>query len=867
MPERLDTDTLLLHSASGQPLAEDPPGLGAFAPPRRTARGRERDRLYLCLMLRARASSAPNPQRYAELLDLAAATFYGSPGSVTAALRQALAAVNQDLLDHNLKESAGGVPMQGGLVSAALRGGDFYAVQGGLGLLLVAHKTTVERFPTLSSRPLGLSNALDAHYFHTVVEEGEYFLLSGVAHPGWNEKDLAGLGGLATLTHVVERLKSAAAGDIAALVGRFEPGGTLAPLKPAPAAAPRGAAVKPTLAIPAMGLPKIDLGSLTTRLRPQGGKAIEEEPVPAEIKTGASTPAPLVAQARSETTPALESPETISPPLTEKPIEPVSSTASAPPVVESAPVSDSLSQPETTPAHLHTPTPESPTLSHPLTSLPPTDWSSLLQRAERLGSPEPAPSIPVIEETPPTQGQAPRARPQSRAAPSFGSSARASFTHGFQSLGRALGVLLTRLNRGWRTLVARMLPEGTRLQQDGLFAIPASVQIGIAVVIPLAVVALAAFLYIQQGRAEQFNDILAQAQVEIATGRALPDAASARPHWERALEWLAQAEALRPGDEKVAQFRGEAQGKLDALDGVARLDYQPLVVGGLGREVAVKQIVLAGQDVYALDEAHNRILRLTPAPNNAGYTLDLEFECASGVIGDFTIGALVDMGLLPGPNVIGSEAVIALDAQGGLLYCAPESKPLAAYLPTPESGWIRPAAFEVYADRLYVLDPGGNEVWQFLAAGGAFNQSPARYFTGLPYDLQTAIDFSIAGGDLFLLRSDGRVTGCTRAASGQPPACTDSLQFSDQREGRRPGDRLADVVRPARLYYDPPPEPSLYLLDADTAGLYQLSLKLAFVRQYRARRPLGAPITSAAIDPAKQVFVGAGDNVYFAPRP
>jgi len=548
-------------------------------------------------------------------------------------------------------------------------------------------------------------------------------------------------------------------------------------------------------------------------------------------------PAPLVAQARSETTPALGSPDPVSPSLTEiptQPAAPVPSAVSVPPSVEPA---------------------------------PPTDWSSLLQRAERLGSPEPAPSIPVIEESPPTQGQTPGAKPQSRAAPSFGSSARASFTRGFQSLGRALGVMLTGFNRSWRTLVARMLPEGTRLQQGGLFAIPTSVQIGIAVVIPLAVVALVALIYIQRGRAEQFDDALAQAQLEIATGRASPDAASARPHWERALEWLAQAEALRPGDEKVAQFRGEAQGKLDALDGVTRLDYQPLVVGGLGREVAVKQIVLAGQDVYALDEAHNRILRLTPAPNNAGYTLDPEFECASGLIGDLTIGPLVDMGLLPGPNVIGSEAVIALDAQGGLLYCAPESKPLAAYLPTPESNWIRPAAFEVYADRLYVLDPGGNEVWQFLAAGGAFNQPPARYFTGLPYDLQTAIDVSIAGGDLFLLRSDGRVMGCTRAASGQPPACTDSLQFSDQREGHRPGDRLADVARPARLYYDPPPEPSLYLLDADTAGLYQLSLKLAFVRQYRARRPLSAPITSTAIDPAKQIFVGAGDNVYFAPRP
>src|SRR3989304_649661 len=56
---------------------------------------------------------------------------------------------------------------------------------------------TADRFPTLPSRPLGLSNALDAHYFHAAVNESEYFALSGGAHSGWNENALAGLGGLA----------------------------------------------------------------------------------------------------------------------------------------------------------------------------------------------------------------------------------------------------------------------------------------------------------------------------------------------------------------------------------------------------------------------------------------------------------------------------------------------------------------------------------------------------------------------------------------------------------------------------------------------------------------------------------------------
>jgi hypothetical protein len=446
------------------------------------------------------------------------------------------------------------------------------------------------------------------------------------------------------------------------------------------------------------------------------------------------------------------------------------------------------------------------------------------------------------------------------------SAAGARVRRGFRSVGRALGVTLTETVRGLRLLLARMLPEGV-LQKEGMFTVPTSVQIAIALVIPLIVVGVAAGVYVQRGRAEQFTDTLTQAQVEVTTARLLPDPLAARPHWEAALSWLAQAERLRPGDSRVAELRREAQAALDELDWITRLDYRPLVVGGLGREVEVKQVLLVGSEVYALDGGRNRVLHVVPTANNTGYAVDPEFVCAGGTIGQFTIGNLVDISLLPGPTAIGGEAIVALDSAGGLLYCAPGLQPLATYLPSPDMNWIRPTAFEVYADRLYVLDPGANEVWQFQSSGGAFNQPPTHYFTGVAYDLQDVIEFSIAGGDLFLLRRDGRVAHCSRPGTGAPATCVEAVPFSDSRLGRAAGDRLTDVTAPTRLVYSPPPEPSLYLLNTDTASLYQLSLRLVFVRQFRPRFPLPAPITSVVLDPAKQVYVGAGDNIYFAPRP
>ena len=308
MPVSLEADTCLLQVTSGHSLAEEPPGLAVFSAPRRAARGREKDALYLCLHLRGRNPLPAN--KYAELLDLATQTFFGSPGSVTSALRQAVVAVNQNLLTGNLGAASGGMPAQGGLVAAVLRGADLYAVLSGPGLVLVAHRQSVETFPTLSSRSLGLSQAPDLQYFHTLVQAEEYFCLCNSTPDGWNEKALTGLGGLTTLTLVLERLKETAKSNFAALVGRFEAarGAPLGlPLRSASGFRPITSLFRPRPAAPAD-----EIESLSTPLA-------ELEPaapaVPLELTISpASEPLPAVAGIQPEkpqaAAPAAVSPET-----------------------------------------------------------------------------------------------------------------------------------------------------------------------------------------------------------------------------------------------------------------------------------------------------------------------------------------------------------------------------------------------------------------------------------------------------------------------------------------------------------------------------------------------------------------------------
>jgi hypothetical protein len=799
MSDALDLATHLIHVVGGRALPDDPPGFAMLAAPRRAARSRAQDNLLLCLGLRSRGPIPP--ERYAELLDLAAATFFGAPGSVTAALRQALTAVNQKLLELNLREGASNATVQGGLIGVVVRGADFYAVQSGPGAVIVARPEGVERFPNAPSRPLGLSNTLETQYFHTAVKADDYLCLSSSAPPGWNDVALIGLGNLSTLTAVAERLKNTARADFAALIGRFEAAGA-------------AISVPPTRFVPPAERSEMTRPSPTVRLPAALATLFKPRPSPraAESQTEAAGPhvAPQPANAAAEPEP-----------------------------VEAASVAPQVS------------------------SAPATDWKDLLRRAERLGG---APGLSRLEADAPEPEAFLVEDPASR--PSRLASLVAPLQHGLRSVGRALGVTLTESTRGLRRLMARTLPEGM-LQKEGLFEVPRSVLIGIALGFPLLVGAIVGVLYIQQGRAQLFDDALAAAQLEVAIARQQPDTLAARPHWERALSLLEQAEQIRAGQAEVVTLRQEAQARLDELDWITRLDYRPLVAGGLGRGAQVKRLLLVGQEVYALDGGRNRVFRITPSPT-LGYVVDQEFDCAGGrAVADKAIGELIDIGLIFSPDVMQGDAIVALDSTGALLYCAPGLTPFASYLPAPDVSWIRPTALEVYADRLYVLDAGSNQIWQLQGSGGAFNQPPSSYFTSAVYDLSGMIDFSIAGGDVFILQRDGQVMTCSRPTSAEGATCIPAAQFSDQRPGQVPGERLADVLAPVSLTYDPPPEPSLYLLDQETGGVYQLSLKLALVRQFRpAQTPL-APTGSAAvaIDPAKRLFLGAGENVYVASRP
>jgi len=287
------------------------------------------------------------------------------------------------------------------------------------------------------------------------------------------------------------------------------------------------------------------------------------------------------------------------------------------------------------------------------------------------------------------------------------------------------------------------------------------------------------------------------------------------------------------------------------------LTFEPLLAAGTGGDLS--KIALLGNDVYALDKRADRIVRIGPT-TAGGYVLDPTFKCSAGTIGatqvdtlvDFFIDTLVDFFILAGPIDLAArpgepaapDAIVAVDQAGALLYCFPGRDPIASPLATPDTGFGQAIAAELFGSRLYVLDPGRNQIWQYDADAGAFPQRPIGYFSETIFDLKDIVHFTIANGELLLLRADGRVMTCSRPLPTAPPTCINAAQFTDTRVGRAAGTRLSDVVTPLRLVYDAPPEPSVLLVDSGSDSIFQLSLKLALVSKYKPANLLDGPITT-----------------------
>jgi len=436
----------------------------------------------------------------------------------------------------------------------------------------------------------------------------------------------------------------------------------------------------------------------------------------------------------------------------------------------------------------------------------------------------------------------------------FLSNLRGGIRSAFSKLGYGLAKTLARLSPGLADP-----PPGT--YSPKFLAIT-------AIVVPIVVVAIASLVYYRYGRSQQFQLNLTEARTAIASAETKTSPKESQEDWELAKAWLEQAAEYGMNDELI-DLQDKVHSTLDNLDLIIRLDFLQVVSGGFGPEAQISSLAASSSDLYVLDGSLSTIWHVWWT--GRGFEIDGEFECLKESSSQRELSTPVGLAIVPEPSALGVESLIGIDEAGVLIYCAPDKIPTIAELAPPETGWGHIQTFEVYNNKLYVLDSEYNAVLTYDASNGFISGNPSYYFGDQLPDLSGAIDIIGSQEGLLILYADGHIDLCNQEAqtdliSGDvlKTAC-ETQYFRDERSGHE-GDELRQIpgAIPIEVYYSPPPEPSLYFQDTLYGGVYQYSMRMIYQTKYLPQDSLPEEVTAFAIGPPNLLYIAAGNQVYYA---
>jgi len=265
-----------------------------------------------------------------------------------------------------------------------------------------------------------------------------------------------------------------------------------------------------------------------------------------------------------------------------------------------------------------------------------------------------------------------------------------------------------------------------------------------------------------------------------------------------------------------------------------------------------------------LDRNSGEVLHATLS--DQGYVLDQAFQCGPGsVTGN---EGLID--IVSWPN--GYEplaSIMGIDSSGSLIFCDPGSPPVPGVLTKPETYEMENlGGMSMDQGNLYVLDPEGNAVWIYW--NGNTDLVPQNYFESQVPDLDDVVDMIVTNDELYLLHQDGHLTMCQFGwMTVSPTSCLDPVNYLDTRKGRE-NTELTPEYPFSQLANNPPPDPSLFLLEPGTQSIYHFSLRSpAFQHLYMPSEKLGGGSSTAfAVNSFDRLFYLAnGNDVFYARIP
>ena len=847
MSKTFNLTLLPLYRIKGNEMPS-PPGLLALTPPRRKARSRSRDLLFMHLVLGGNANFST--ANYLQVISSAAKEFYNTPGSVTAALRAAAVTLNSDLLERNMEASGQGRFTLATLVLGVVRGGQVYLLISGPAhaYWMAGNERRDIHDSEMSGRGLGLGQSAKFYLSQLPLRTGGRLLVTPQLPAGWTpilQRDNQ-LASLETIRSVLMRQNM---DDQNTVLIEFEAGkGEVTQLKPPPQSKPTLASISRKIADePAEveiedtdiddashlpdALPHETLDKSRPATHPKTDAVavqVSQEDEVEEIKSHQPEPQPITHVSAEDTRIS----ETEADEMQAPSIHNESKIPHVRPALEAI-------------AHENDEPTSNPEEDEILASIPRQDSDEISAQEEEI-------DIPEVEEeevdTGPPVGEV-IARQSAR-----------GIAKGMQATREGNDKLKGAISKA----IPRILPVD---DPDAPFRLPTWVMVVIAIIIPLVVVTIASVVYFRFGHDIQYETAYAEVEMERARALEESDPLAQRKAWESTIEKLDIAEIYDQTD-ATETIRAEAQNYLDSLLGIQRLSYQPAVEGiPAGTEIVA--IAATDTDLFILN-TKGEILRAYLV--SGGYQYDENFDCKSGEHNGVTLSPLIDLQALPKSNAMGAS-VMGIDSQGNLLYCGANRPPQATSLSHSVGQFKEITAIALDADILYVLDAPAHEVWFYTGRNSAFLDYPDPFFENVPegMELANAIDMSVNVGvdssDLYLLFNNGDLASCnSNLRTAVPTRCTHPVELIDQHPAAGGGNSF-DRILFTEIHLSTSPDSALLLLEPKTQTVYRFSPRsftlLNQLHPLKGTVPVGT-LSTIASNPSHILFIAQEDRIYQA---
>ena len=395
-------------------------------------------------------------------------------------------------------------------------------------------------------------------------------------------------------------------------------------------------------------------------------------------------------------------------------------------------------------------------------------------------------------------------------------------------------------------------PEGKR----GWLSSPAAA--GVAVLIPIVVVVAVVLFWISGTGESEFDQCVSKATTTAQTARAIAssDVSGTLAAWNAVLAVTNECDQIHTGDATMAALESEAHSVLDRLQNITRRTITPIYAFP---NATLTHAVLQGEDMYVLDSANQQVYRVTLAPDGmsvvpGSYTPIAEMRRSAKVV-NFDIGDIIDIAWADnGAGLAQSNVITAVDKNGVLVSCQSGflDNCFAQQLPGNDV-WKTPVAIQFWQGRLYILDPGANQIWRYDPSGGTFAGVPLEYFSGdnRP-DITTAIDFAIdTAGDIYLLTSNGVLA---RFLSGAQQDFAFSFPTTQS------------MTAPNAMFLNTNPiSQGMFFAERDQRTIFETTMAGTFINAYRPdNEDLFAQLTNVVADTNTGVIYALSGNSILA---